>query len=71
MGCGDMSLYTYQNMAGQRFNLPERPTEPRGDAPLRYCTRCGGEIYYGTDTLCDVCLEETAAPTKNQGGSLW
>lgn len=54
-----MSLYTYQNGSGQRFTLPERALEPREDVPLRYCTRCGSEIYYGTDTLCDGCLEET------------
>lgn len=54
-----MSLYTYQNGAGQRFVLRERALEPQEDAPLRYCTRCGGEIYCGTDTLCDGCLKET------------
>ena len=40
--------------------MPERALEPREDVPLRYCTRCGSEIYYGTDTLCDGCLEETS-----------
>lgn len=49
----------YCNAAGRRFELPGRPPEPREDAPLRYCARCGGEIYYGADTLCDQCLEET------------
>lgn len=53
-----MELKRY-NQAGQCFLLRERPPEPPEDAPLRYCTRCGGEIYYGTDTLCDGCLEET------------
>lgn len=52
-----MSYYT--NMAGQRYELRERAADPREDAPLRYCARCGGEIYYGADTLCDQCLEET------------
>lgn len=54
-----MNCFYYHNMAGQRFELPERPLEPRDDVPLRYCTRCGGEIYFGADTLCDSCLEET------------
>lgn len=49
----------YCNTAGQRFEFPERPLEPKGDTPVRYCTRCGGEIYSGMDTLCDGCLEET------------
>lgn len=49
----------YTNTAGQLSPLPERPLEPPEDAPLRYCTRCGCEIYYGADTLCDGCLEET------------
>lgn len=49
----------YYNAAGQRFGLQERALEPREDAPLRYCTRCGGEIYYGADTLCSGCLAET------------
>lgn len=52
-----MSYYT--NMAGQRYELRERAADPREDAPLRYCARCGGEIYYSADTLCDQCLEET------------
>lgn len=35
-----MSLYTYQNMAGHRFGLPERALEPRdcwGGEPADPC----------------------------------
>ena len=33
--------------------------DPSEERPIRYCSRCGAEIYYGRDTLCDACLEET------------
>ena len=35
-----MSLYTYQNMVGQRFNLPEQALEPWdfwGEDPAEPC----------------------------------
>lgn len=54
-----MELNYYTNQAGQRFPRWEQSLEPPVDRPVRHCTRCGGEIYCGTDTLCDGCLEET------------